>query len=71
MTNREGETAATHLRTTRYYCISGQWFFSTRENLQVGPFQSQDDAQVQLMLFLRHLGEGGIYAQQQAAGSLV
>ncbi len=50
------------MRTERYFCISGQWFFATREMLQVGPFASREDAEVALMLFLRHVGEGGIYA---------
>ncbi len=65
MLNREGEVATTHFRTARYFCISGEWFFSTRENLQVGPFEARDDAEVELMFFLRHVREGGLYAQPQ------
>lgn len=63
---RSGEVVATQFRTKRYFCISGEWYFSSRENLQLGPFPSLDDAEIELMLFLRHVNEGGIYADQYA-----
>lgn len=59
---RTGEAEGENSRTPRYFCISGQWYFSSRETLQVGPFPSQDDAEMELLMFLRHVGEGGIYA---------
>ena len=61
---RRGEVENTHFRIDRYFCISGEWFFSTRENLQIGPFANKEDAQVELMLFLRHLREGGVFADR-------
>jgi hypothetical protein len=66
MHNRDGEGVHTQFRTQRFFCICGQWFFSTRKNLQVGPFQCRDDAEVQLMLFLRHVEESDIYANLPA-----
>ncbi len=69
MLTRSGEGINTRFRTERYFCICGEWFFSTRENLQIGPFQNRDDAEVELMFVLRHLGEGGIYAVQPAFNS--
>jgi hypothetical protein len=62
MDYRNGETTNTHFRAKRFFCISGLWYFSTRENLQVGPFAQQDDAELELTIFLRHRNEGGIYA---------
>ncbi len=62
MEYRDGETKVGGFRTNRYFCISGQWFFSTREHLQVGPFSSRDEAEMELLFFLRHLGEWGVYA---------
>lgn len=59
---RMGETATESFRAPRYFCISGEWYFSSRENLQVGPFASRDDAELELLIFLRHVDEGGIYA---------
>lgn len=66
---RSGEVANTHFRTNRYFCISGNWYFSTRENLQIGPFESRDDAEVEMMFFMRHLRENGQFAEQQAVNS--
>lgn len=62
MDYRAGETGTGNSRTPRYFCISGQWYFSSRENLQMGPFPSMDDAEMELLMFLRHVDEGGIYA---------
>jgi len=62
MDYRNGETINTHFRAERFFCISGLWYFSTRENLQVGPFAQREDAELELMFFLRHINEGGIYA---------
>ena len=62
MEYRAGEGEAENFRTPRYFCISGQWYLSSRENLQMGPFPSLDDAQMELLMFLRHVDEGGIYA---------
>lgn len=45
-----------HIRNNRYFMISGQWYFSTRENLQIGPFSSFDEAEIELGYFLNHPG---------------
>lgn len=68
---RSGEVTDTQCRIDRYFRISGEWFFSTRENLQIGPFQHRDDAEVELMFFLRHIKEGGIYADRYLYEPLV
>jgi len=65
---RNGEAEACQIRANRYFCISGQWFFSTREYLQVGPFLTKDDAAIELYFFLRHRDEWGGYARQYMAG---
>ena len=68
MTLRDGEqTSAPHFRANRFYQIGDQWFFSTREKLQVGPFKSRDEAEIELALFLKHLREGGYAAEAYIA----
>lgn len=66
MQQRTGETEVKHYRADRFYSIAGQWFFSSRENLQVGPFASREMAEYELQNFLRHVNEGGIYAEPMA-----
>lgn len=61
MQYRQGESSGTFFRFDRFYRIGEDWYFSTRENLQVGPFSHRDDAEAELMIFLRHTGEGGLY----------
>lgn len=63
---RIGEEVSEHCRADRFFCISGQWYFATRENLQVGPFTQKEEAEIELMFYLRHLNEGGIYANNRA-----
>lgn len=58
MKKRAGESSVKHLRANRFYQIANRWYFSTRENLQVGPFKNFDDADVALGLFLRRTKEG-------------
>lgn len=58
---RRGENVNSNPRTSRYYSVCGEWFFSTREKVSIGPFASREEAEGELMLFLRHIGEGGIY----------
>lgn len=63
MQYRQGEDQGTHFRSDRFFCISGEWYFSTREAPQVGPFSDKEDAKAELMIYLRHTMEGGIYHQ--------
>lgn len=62
MKYRIGEVTNSHFRNERFFCISGEWYFSTRENLKVGPFADREQSEIELMFFLRHVDEGGIYA---------
>lgn len=63
MQYRDGENSGTYFRSDRFFCVGGEWYFSTRENPQVGPFAFKEDAKAELMLYLRHSSEGGIYTQ--------
>lgn len=49
----DGETARTFFRTNRYFVASNQWFFSTREAGDRGPFDTPDQAERALQRFLR------------------
>ncbi|EON91174.1 hypothetical protein MARLIPOL_15302 [Marinobacter lipolyticus SM19] len=51
---RRGEQERNWFRSDRFTTINGQWFFQTREGTFEGPFDSVNEAQMELMLFLRH-----------------
>ena len=69
MNIRLGESGCDFFRADRFYQISNQWYFSTRENLQIGPYNALDEAEVELMSFLRHIGEGGYAADAYLAAA--
>ena len=39
-------------RTSRYFCVSGDWYFTTRENKDLGPFLSREHAEMALSRYL-------------------
>ncbi|MEM1434612.1 MAG: DUF6316 family protein [Pseudomonadota bacterium] len=55
MRYREGETARLWFRTGREFHVDGQWYFATREGIDVGPYPTQVEAQVEAALLLRQL----------------
>ncbi|MDX1597352.1 DUF6316 family protein [uncultured Marinobacter sp.] len=51
---RRGEQERNWFRSDRFTTINGQWFFQTREGTFEGPFDSVNEAKMELMLYLRH-----------------
>jgi len=41
-----------YFRTGRINCIDSQWYFLTREEENIGPFASRDEAEKQLIYYL-------------------
>ena len=37
----------------RIYRVGNEWYFSTREGSEAGPFETRDEAEAALVLFLR------------------
>ncbi|WP_144392922.1 DUF6316 family protein [Pleionea sediminis] len=65
MLNRSGEIKKTWFRGDRYFHTAEGWFFLTRECTQEGPFRSQNEAENELMLYIRKI-TNPIYRQQTA-----
>ncbi len=65
MVVRRNEEEKTYFRSERFYCIDLHWYFATRENLEMGPYYSKADAEVELMFYVRNLNEGGIFADME------
>lgn len=57
MASREGENDKTWFRSDRFFCEEGKWFFTTRENTIKGPYDSRDEAEQELMMYLRDMRE--------------
>ena len=51
--NRVGESRNVPFRSSRYFCANGTWYFMTREGSQEGPFIDKQEAEAELMMFIR------------------
>ncbi len=40
-------------KTDRTFLINGQWYYSTREGIDQGPFESKQDAENEIALYIR------------------
>lgn len=54
MTVRRGETERNWFRSDRFERENGQLYFQTREGSMEGPFSDMNEAQMVLLLYLRH-----------------
>ncbi|NIB39663.1 hypothetical protein HBA55_08705 [Pseudomaricurvus alkylphenolicus] len=46
MTTRSGEQGAPPTRSERFFESDGYWYYTTREGVDIGPFDRLEDAQV-------------------------
>ncbi|WP_198292182.1 DUF6316 family protein [Teredinibacter turnerae] len=53
-------------RSERFFRADGQWYFSTREGVEVGPYPSRSSAANGLKLYIRYMQvnpmQGALYA---------
>ncbi len=57
--NREGESGPVPSRSDRFYCIADEWYFTAREGQTHGPFDSKEEAEASLTLFLSFVPKYG------------
>ena len=57
--NRQGETDSLHFRSGRLFCVDNDWYYSTREGADIGPFPTKADAEVALASFLKEFPSAG------------
>lgn len=55
--NRQSDTTSTtRFRSDRFFSSQGEWYFTTREGVTLGPFESRELAQAALLDHLLTLG---------------
>jgi len=57
MTVRIGETTKSWFRSERYLHVNDQWYFTTREMTEEGPYITKQEAEMELMLYIRHMND--------------
>ncbi len=52
--NTDGENEKLHFQMDRLVQQNGEWFYMTREGEEKGPFESRQDAEGDLAVYIRH-----------------
>lgn len=60
MNTRQGESDKTWFRGDRFFHVGEQWYFSTREGFEIGPYNSQDEAHAGLEIYVEALEDRDI-----------
>lgn len=55
---RQNEEVKHWFRMDRVFLVENQWYFTTRDDRDVGPFRSRADADIGVQLFLDSLSQG-------------
>ena len=69
MGHRAGEDDQTRFRTDRCFRVGDEYFFSTREGIDIGPYKSRQAAEKGVKLFIHSVTNeemSGIYATKIA-----
>lgn len=53
----DGEVSKTFFQVERFVQMNGQWYYTTREGHEKGPFDTREDAEGDLIAYLRHLDQ--------------
>lgn len=52
---RKGESGVIPFRSGRFFNVETKWYFTSREGLDHGPFDSKYDAEVSLNVFVQNV----------------
>ncbi|WNO09486.1 DUF6316 family protein [Teredinibacter sp. KSP-S5-2] len=53
ITHRNGEQQQTWFRTDRFFVVDGDWYFSTREGHDIGPYGTRKLAESGLKVYIK------------------
>ncbi len=68
MNCRKGEADKLWYRSDRYFKANGAWYFTTREQIDIGPFGTIQSAENGLSLFIKYIQSG--LSSEKAAASI-
>ena len=53
----DGDAPKTFFQMDRFVQMNGEWFYTTREGEERGPFVSRADAEGDLIAYIRHMDQ--------------
>ncbi len=54
--SRRGEKRQLRFRSDRMFVADNQWYFSTREGDEMGPYATKEEAEAELVRYLYRIG---------------
>ena len=54
--SRRGEKRQLRFRSDRMFVADNQWYFSTREGDEMGPYATREEAEAELVRYLYRIG---------------
>ena len=51
----DSEEAKRYFQVDRFVLQNGEWFYTTREGEERGPFESKKEAEADLIVYMRHM----------------
>lgn len=57
----DAEDGKAYFQMDRFVQMNGEWFYTTREGEERGPFVSRDDAAGDLIMYIRDLDQKSVY----------
>ena len=70
MTCRRGENEKLWYRSDRFFTVNHDWYFTTREKIDIGPFGSEEGARQGLKLFIENMKSEKMSQETAAAIAL-
>lgn len=64
MKKRAGENNYAWFRSNRFYIVKDFWYFSTREGVDFGPFENQNEAQEALQSYIEKMNTASSATQE-------
>lgn len=58
----DGDNTPIHFQVDRFVQQNGEWFYMTREGEERGPFESKEDAEGDLIFYIRERYQRAIYS---------
>lgn len=56
----DGEDERVHFQSNRFVQQNGEWFYTTRDGQERGPFEDKEDAEGDLILYMRECRYDGL-----------
>lgn len=62
----DGDNDKRYFQVDRFYQQNGEWFYTTREGTERGPFESKEEAEGDLIVYVRRMKKMEDFGEQES-----